>query len=92
MNLSAMPRHDMQTIRIQPRSGKACQKDVSWGWVAIRAEYLSTIFRNIMKKPANTSAVMSISHHSFCDGIFRYALKPLTVMMIPGMPQRVAAI
>ena len=61
----------MQTIKIQPRSGKACQKFVVCGWTIIRAEYLFTIFRNIMKKLIRTNAVMSISHHSFCDGIVR---------------------
>lgn len=71
MNLSAMPRQDIQTIRIHPRSGKVCQKDVFSGWAAMRAEYLSTILRNMTKKPAMTNVVMSSSHHNLCDGIVR---------------------
>lgn len=82
----------MHTIRIQPRSGKACQKVVFCGWVAMRVEYLSTIFRNIRKKLTMTKIVMSSSHHSFRDGIVRYALIPLIVMITPGIPQRAAAI
>lgn len=92
MNLRAMPRHDMHTIRIQPRSGKTCQKVVFCGWAAMRAEYLSTIFRNIRKKLTMTKIVMSSSHHSFRDGIVRYALIPLIVMITPGIPQKAAAI
>ena len=71
MNLSAIPRHDIKTIRIQPRSGKVFQKLVVAGRAAMCAEYLSTIFRNIMKKLSRTNADMSISHHNFCDGIVR---------------------
>jgi len=58
----------------------------------MRAEYLSTIFRNIRKKLTMTKIVMSSSHHSFRDGIVRYALIPLIVMITPGIPQRAAAI
>lgn len=91
MNLRAMPRQDMKIISIHPRRGKVCHRLVFPGSKLILAEYLSVTFRNIRKKAARTKAVMSSSHHNFRDGIVMYARMPLTVMMPPGIPQRIAA-
>lgn len=91
MNLRVMPRQVMNPINIHPLSGKVCQTEVVSGRAAIRMAYLSTMRLNIKKKPASTPAVMSSSHQRSAVRIVAYARIPLTVIIIPGMPQIAAA-
>ena len=81
----------MKTIRIHPRVGNVCHIVTLSGSEEILSQYLSTILRNIIKKPARTAAVMRSSHQISSGCCILYALIPLEVMIIPGMPQIIAA-
>ena len=89
--LRAIPRLIMNTSRTHPRTGKVCHIFTLSGRAAILPQYLSTILRNIRKKPVRTAAVIRSSHHMFCDGCILYASIPFNVMIIPGIPQMTAA-
>lgn len=81
----------MNTSSIHPLRGNVCHILALSGKEAILPIYLSVTLRNIMKKAAITDMVTRSNHQMFPDGCIIYAFIPLSVIVIPGIPQMIPA-
>lgn len=91
MCFRAIPSPIINTSSIHPLRGKVCHILTLSGKEAILLLYLSVILRNIMKKAVITDIVARSNHQIFPGGCIRYAFIPLTVIIVPGIPQMVPA-